>query len=77
VKVDTLRLGMVVRTVRMRLGLRQVDVAKRADVSASTVSRIERGHIGALSVDVLMSVAGTLGFAFTLSLVGEAASWTD
>ena len=41
--MDALELGRVVRRVRHRLGWRQVDVARRAAVSPSTVSLIERG----------------------------------
>ena len=48
------------RAVRVRRALRQADVARRAGMSASSVSRIERGHIGTVSVDVLMRVAAIL-----------------
>jgi transcriptional regulator with XRE-family HTH domain len=43
--MDDQRFGAVFRAVRLKRGLRQQDVATRAGVSASTVSRIERGHI--------------------------------
>jgi transcriptional regulator with XRE-family HTH domain len=46
--------------VRLRRGWRQVDLGAAADVSAATVSRIERGHIGSLSVDVLVRVGAAL-----------------
>jgi transcriptional regulator with XRE-family HTH domain len=49
-----------VRAVRHRLHLRQADVAKRARVSASTVSRIERGFLGPVSVATLVRVAEVL-----------------
>ena len=41
--MDAHRLGNTIRTLRIRLGLRQIDVAHRARVSGSDVSRIERG----------------------------------
>jgi transcriptional regulator with XRE-family HTH domain len=54
------RLGAAVRHVRIRRGWRQHDLANRAGVSQATVSRIERGHIGTLSLARLRSVAATL-----------------
>ena len=54
------RLGSAVRLVRVRRGWRQVDVAARAGVSQVTVSRVERGHVDALSLRALRAVAATL-----------------
>jgi transcriptional regulator with XRE-family HTH domain len=48
------------RAVRHRLRLRQIDVANRAHVSASTISRIERGFIEPLAIGTLVRVADTL-----------------
>jgi len=58
--MDALRLGAVFRAVRLRHRWRQTDVALRAGVSGATVSRIERGHVGSLSVDTLLRVAAAL-----------------
>jgi HTH-type transcriptional regulator / antitoxin HipB len=58
--MDAVRLGAVFRAVRLKLGWRQGDVARQAGVSAATVSRIERGHVRALSVDTLLRVAAAL-----------------
>ncbi|TAL06671.1 MAG: XRE family transcriptional regulator [Chloroflexota bacterium] len=55
-----LAFGARVRGVRVRLGMRQVDVATRSGLSTSTVSRIERGHLGSLTIDALRSVAKAL-----------------
>ena len=55
-----MRLGAVFRAVRKRHGWRQRDVAKRSRTSPSTISRIERGHVGALALDTLMAVAAAL-----------------
>jgi transcriptional regulator with XRE-family HTH domain len=54
------RLGNAVRRVRIRLGWRQDDVAAKARVSQSTVSRLERGHLESLSMDVIRRVAGAV-----------------
>ena len=48
------------RAVRIRRALRQEDVASRARVHRSTISRIERGHIGSLSLDTLRRSAAAL-----------------
>ena len=68
--MDDLRLGLAFRAVRRRLGLRQGDVAARAGVSASQVSRIERGRIHSLPLGTLRRVAGALDIRVHLQ-----ASW--
>ncbi len=59
-EMDDQRLGTALRQVRIRRGLRQSDVALMARVSQSTISRIERGHFGALSIDTVRRVAAAL-----------------
>jgi transcriptional regulator with XRE-family HTH domain len=54
------RVGNVLRAVRIRRGQRQRDVADAAHVSRATISRIERGHLGSLSVDALERVAAAM-----------------
>lgn len=58
--MDLVRLGAAFRAVRLRRRWRQTDVAAASGISTSTVSRIERGHGGSLSVDTLLRVAGVL-----------------
>jgi len=58
--MDDLRFGSVVRAVRQRRGWRQSDLAARVRVSQATVSRIERGHSGSLSLDTIRGVAAAL-----------------
>jgi transcriptional regulator with XRE-family HTH domain len=58
--VSDQRLGLAIRRVRVRLGWRQQDLAAKAGVSQSTVSRLERGHIGSLSLDAIRQVAASV-----------------
>lgn len=58
--MQDLAFGARVRSVRVRLGLRQRDVAVRAGVSDGTVSRVERGHLDTLSLRTLRAVASAL-----------------
>jgi transcriptional regulator with XRE-family HTH domain len=58
--MDDAKLGAVFRAVRMRRGARQVDVARRARVSPSVISRFERGHLDSLSLSTLRRIAGAL-----------------
>jgi len=54
------RLGAVCRAVRLRRRLTQGDVGVRARVSRSTVSRLERGHLGTMSVDAIRAIGAVL-----------------
>lgn len=58
--MDDLRLGGVFRAIRLHRRLRQVDAARSAGVSQSTVSRIERGRFATLPLDAIRAVAGVL-----------------
>lgn len=58
--MDDQRFGTVVRAVRQRRGWRQEDLAAKAGVSQSTISRIERGHPGTFSLDAIRRVAAAL-----------------
>ena len=61
------RCGAAFRAVRIKRGWRQVDVAARAGVHRSVVSRIERGHLEHLSIGTLLSVARVLEIQVTWS----------
>jgi transcriptional regulator with XRE-family HTH domain len=52
--------GHVVRTLRVRRGWRQQDLARRARVSRSTVARIERGQLRGISLERLRRVLEAL-----------------
>lgn len=63
------QLGRLVRAVRLRRRLRQVDVASAAGVSHSTVSLVERGHCRKLSLNTVEGIAATLDIR--VELVGR------
>ena len=58
--MDDQRLGTAIRQVRRRRHWRQVDVAAKSGVSASFVSRLERGHVGPQTIDAVRAVAAVL-----------------
>jgi len=58
--VDDLRLGAALRSARIRRGWRQEDLAARARISASIVSRIERGHVDGMRLRTLRAVSTVL-----------------
>jgi transcriptional regulator with XRE-family HTH domain len=53
-------LGSLLRAVRVRRGLRQQDVADAAGVSRATVSRLEAGNAGKLSLDMVERIAAAV-----------------
>jgi transcriptional regulator with XRE-family HTH domain len=59
-RVDDQRLGGVLRSVRIHRRWRQEDVADAAKVARTTVSRVERGHLGELSVTTVREIAAAL-----------------
>ncbi len=58
------RFGRSIRALRRRQGLRQVDVAGRANVPQSTVSLIERGRIDGFQVRTVRAVARAVDAAW-------------
>ena len=58
--MDDLRLGALIRAVRMRRGLRQSDVAAVAHVSHAAVSLVERGHCQTLSLAAIRRIGAAL-----------------
>ena len=59
--MDALRFGRSIRALRLRRGLRQVDVAAHAGVSRSQASRIERGELRGVPLDDIVAIAAALG----------------
>lgn len=59
--MDARRLGTVLRSVRVGKRWRQEDVAVRARVSRSAISRLERGAVSGLTVGTIERVSTALG----------------
>ncbi len=59
--MDRFRVGRSLRTLRRRRNRRQCDVAAAAGVSQQTISRVERGELGRLTVATLGAIAAALG----------------
>jgi HTH-type transcriptional regulator / antitoxin HipB len=58
--MDDQRLGATIRAIRVRRGWRQADLAAKAGVSPATISRLERGHPGSLTLDLIRRVSAAL-----------------
>jgi hypothetical protein len=59
--VDDQRVGRLVRVLRVRLAMRQADVARRAEVTQKVVSLVERGHLDGLPLRHVRRVVGAVG----------------
>ena len=55
--MDRVKIGNTFRAIRVEMGLRQADVATRAGVSQQSVSDLERGRFGGLSVNTYCAMA--------------------
>ena len=71
--MDHATIGRAIRVVRVRRRLRQRDLAALAGLSQPTVSRLERGRLGHLSVASLERVCGELGIRVSINLRWEGA----
>ncbi len=65
--MDDMRLGRSVRAVRLRKGWRQDDLAAAAGVSQDSVSRLERGLLGGMTVDRIRAIGQAAGIVVDLS----------
>jgi len=66
--LDELGLGRSIRAARVRLRLRQDDVAKLAEVSRRVVSELENGHAGDLRLSDLDRVAAVVKLRLLVNL---------
>lgn len=68
--MDTLRVGRLLRMLRLRRNWRQVDVAARARLSAAAIARHENGRM--TSLRALERHAGVFGLRLEVRLLGRA-----
>jgi len=68
--MDEVSLGKVLQEARKRAGLTQQQLCQQADLSYSTLAKIERGAIKAPSVFTIQSIATTLGLSLD-QLIGN------
>ncbi len=66
--MDAVRLGRVVRALRIRQAMRQEDLGRSAGVSKDLVSRIERGKVDGLRIRILVELARNLGADLVVTL---------
>lgn len=62
--MDDIRVGMALRALRLRAGIRQIDVARTAGVSQSLVSAVECGRLAAVPVRTLRRIFAAVGAGF-------------
>ncbi len=58
--MDDQRFGSAIRAVRIKRGWTQQRLAEAGGLSRTTISRLERGHPGTFSLDVIRRLAGAL-----------------
>jgi transcriptional regulator with XRE-family HTH domain len=66
--MDDVTIGSVLRSIRVRLGLRQVDVADAAVVSQQQLSVLERGGLEHLSIAAARRLATALGATLVVTV---------
>jgi transcriptional regulator with XRE-family HTH domain len=64
--MEDLRVGAMIRAVRLRKGWRQQDVAEAGHVARATISRVERGHFGSLPLDTIRAICAGLDIRLDL-----------
>lgn len=64
--IDGIRVGRIIRAVRLKRQWRQADLAARAGISETVVSRIEHGRLTEVSLEALEKVAAALDIQLTM-----------
>jgi transcriptional regulator with XRE-family HTH domain len=66
--MDDNRIGLGIRAARIRRSWRQVDLARASRVAATTLSRVERGAMDAVSLRTLRTITAALDMRIDLRL---------
>ncbi|HEY6570741.1 MAG TPA: helix-turn-helix transcriptional regulator [Candidatus Limnocylindrales bacterium] len=69
--MDPVRVGLSIRALRRRRGWTQEELGRRAGLSRSAVSRIERGEADRLSLRTLAKVTNVLGARIRLQVLWQ------
>lgn len=69
--MDPVRFGLAIRALRRQRGWTQVELARRARLSQSAISRIERGGADRVTHRMLMRVVGELGARVRVQLLAH------
>lgn len=70
-RVDPVRVGLSIRALRRRRGWTQEELGRRAGMSRSAVSRIERGEADRLSLRALANVTAVLGARIRIQVLWQ------
>jgi FMN phosphatase YigB (HAD superfamily)/DNA-binding XRE family transcriptional regulator len=74
--MDEKGLGKRLQTARLRAGMTQQMLCQKADLSYSTLTKIERGAIKSPSIFTIQNIAGALGVSLDQLLGGKASGPT-
>ena len=66
-------MGVAIRRIRERRGLRQLDVAAEVGVTRQCVSKLERGYFDSLSVHTVRAIAAAVGIDLPFAARGRGA----
>jgi transcriptional regulator with XRE-family HTH domain len=66
--MDDVVIGSLLRSIRVRLGLRQVDVAGQAEVSQQQLSVLERGGLEHVSIGAARRLATAVGASLVVTI---------
>ncbi len=70
-------LGTAVAARRRELGLKQLEVARKAGITQESLSRLERGRLTDLGARKLLAVLAVLGLELQFTERGQAGSLDD
>jgi len=67
--LNLLELGSTVKRVRKERGLTQERLAKKANISRATLSKLENGHIAQVSIVTLNDILNHLGYELDMKVL--------
>ncbi len=67
--MNLLELGSTVKRLRKERGLTQEMLAKQANISRATLSKLENGHIAQISIVTLNDILNHLGYELDVKAI--------